>query len=313
VIRNGTPYFPCYDGNGNISDYVDTNGVVVAHREYDPFGRTVVSTGPMKDAFSFWFSTKYFEPWWNLYYYGYRFYSPTLGLWISRDPIADHTLSSVYAFLANRPVHKYDYLGLLLTDAEIASHCKALHRLWDARRLVLDSAWGGRGRFWNHYVKYMGCAVEIECKECCTAREQLTPGVAWMEERRCLLVFRLQQQRCRIRVCANRFTDPMRDMESVFGVVVHELTHCFQDCNQIGTHDCESCVCNEIQAYQREYPDKTHQLLVGNARRSCTQRASEDAAPWCTQTEFRSVLSRWSHDAGGVQEHARQCARRGAD
>ena len=80
-----TAYFPCYDGNGNISDYVDTNGVVVAHREYDPFGNTTVSTGPMKDVFSFWFSTKYYEPWWKLYYYGYRWYSPGLGRFLSED------------------------------------------------------------------------------------------------------------------------------------------------------------------------------------------------------------------------------------
>jgi len=84
-----TVYYPVYDGNGNITDYVDTNGTVVAHREYDPFGRTVVSTGPMKDAFSFWFSIKYLEAFWNVYYFGHRWYSPNLHIWLSRDPIGE--------------------------------------------------------------------------------------------------------------------------------------------------------------------------------------------------------------------------------
>jgi YD repeat-containing protein len=44
VLRNGTPYFPCYDANGNITDYMNATGTIVAHREYDPFGSTTVAT-----------------------------------------------------------------------------------------------------------------------------------------------------------------------------------------------------------------------------------------------------------------------------
>jgi YD repeat-containing protein len=67
-------YFPCYDANGNITDYVNTNGVVVAHREYDAFGNTIVATGPMVNDFNFWFSTKYLDQETGFYYYGYRYY-----------------------------------------------------------------------------------------------------------------------------------------------------------------------------------------------------------------------------------------------
>jgi RHS repeat-associated protein len=142
-----TVYFPVYDGNGNITDYVNTNGVVVAHREYDPFGNTVVSTGPMKDSFNFWFSTKYYEPWWKLYYYGYRFYSPSLGRWLSRDPIEEVGFRHVngmatklslqfidlingghnhpYLFVSNSSVNKTDLLGLqLILDCEAGDPCR---------------------------------------------------------------------------------------------------------------------------------------------------------------------------------------------
>jgi len=60
---------------------------VVAHYEYSPFGRLVVATGAMKDVFSFRFSTKYYEPFWKLYYYGHRYYSPEISRWLSRDPV----------------------------------------------------------------------------------------------------------------------------------------------------------------------------------------------------------------------------------
>ena len=36
--------YPTYDGNGNVSEYLDSTGQVTAHYEYDPFGNTVVNT-----------------------------------------------------------------------------------------------------------------------------------------------------------------------------------------------------------------------------------------------------------------------------
>ena len=89
VTRNGTSYFPCYDANGNITDYVDSSGAVVAHREYDAYGNTVASSGPMVNDFSFWFSSKYLDHETGLYYYGHRYYLPESGRWINRDPIGD--------------------------------------------------------------------------------------------------------------------------------------------------------------------------------------------------------------------------------
>ena len=51
-----TSYYPTYDGNGNVSEYLDSAGVVVAHYEYDPFGNTTVSTGSKAGDFSHRFS-----------------------------------------------------------------------------------------------------------------------------------------------------------------------------------------------------------------------------------------------------------------
>jgi RHS repeat-associated protein len=112
VVRNGTPYYPCYDANGNITEYVDRDGTVVAHREYDAYGGTLVSSGPMKDAFSFWFSSKYLDAETGLLYYGYRYYAPGMGRWLSRDPIEEDGGLNLCAFLGNNPGNLLDYLGL---------------------------------------------------------------------------------------------------------------------------------------------------------------------------------------------------------
>ncbi|HPC93288.1 MAG TPA: RHS repeat-associated core domain-containing protein, partial [Myxococcota bacterium] len=45
-------------------------------------------------------------------YWGYRYYSPRLGRWISRDPIDERKGGSSYAMLSNDVVNKSDYLGL---------------------------------------------------------------------------------------------------------------------------------------------------------------------------------------------------------
>jgi hypothetical protein len=45
-------------------------------------------------------------------YYGYRYYSPELGRWLSRDPIQESGGINLYGVVGNDPVNAWDYLGL---------------------------------------------------------------------------------------------------------------------------------------------------------------------------------------------------------
>jgi RHS repeat-associated protein len=112
TIEDGEAYFNCFDANGNLSDYVDTNGAIVAHYEYDAFGQTTVKTGTLADANPYRFSTKYLDEKPNLYYYGYRYYSPETGRWVNRDPIEEYGGVHLYGFLRNSPELAIDYLGM---------------------------------------------------------------------------------------------------------------------------------------------------------------------------------------------------------
>ena len=54
---------------------------------YGPFGELIRATGPMAKANPFRFSTKYQDDETDLLYYGYRYYKPSTGDWLSHDPI----------------------------------------------------------------------------------------------------------------------------------------------------------------------------------------------------------------------------------
>ena len=107
-------FYPTYDGNGNVSEYLDLNGSSNngAHYEYDPFGRTVVATGTKAADFAHRFSTKPLDEAAGLYYYGYRYYDPLTGRWPSRDLIEEEGGLNLYGFVGNDPLNKMDLLGL---------------------------------------------------------------------------------------------------------------------------------------------------------------------------------------------------------
>ena len=104
-------YIPYYDNNGNILGYRDAQGNVVASYTYDAFGNIIDQSGAMVDAFSFRFSTKYFDSETGLYYYGYRYYSPVLMRWLNRDPLEEDGGVNLYAMCGNRPVDCFDSIG----------------------------------------------------------------------------------------------------------------------------------------------------------------------------------------------------------
>jgi RHS repeat-associated protein len=103
--------YPTYDGNGNVSEYLDSTGQVIAHFEYDPFGITVVNTDT-SNQFSYRFSTKPIAFATGFYYYGYRYYDPMTGRWPSRDPIEERGGLNLYGFVGNEPIWHIDILGL---------------------------------------------------------------------------------------------------------------------------------------------------------------------------------------------------------
>ncbi len=108
---DGVPYVPFYDNNGNVMRYCGSNGSVVAEYAYDAFGKTIAKSGPLAHVFRHRFSTKYYDTETGLYYYGYRFYHPSIMRWLNRDPIEEAGGRNLYGFISNAPVIGIDALG----------------------------------------------------------------------------------------------------------------------------------------------------------------------------------------------------------
>jgi RHS repeat-associated protein len=168
-------YYPTYDGNGNISEYLDSSGQVAAHYEYDPFGNTTVATGTKANDFVYRFSTKPLDFATGLYYYGYRYYDPITGSWPSRDPIGEKGGMNLYGFVRNDGVFRWDVLGLCelgktkftevesiidtLDDLhgtdEVAGALEKIMKFWKVKRdfpQSMEHAWGASIKF-----KYKCC------------------------------------------------------------------------------------------------------------------------------------------------------------
>ena len=100
------------DGLGNVILVTDGSGNNVAEYEYTPFGEELSRSGTYDSRFRF--STKERDPETGFYDFGYRVYAPSLGRWLSRDPLGESAdpLHNLYRFVGNNPLNAVDPLGL---------------------------------------------------------------------------------------------------------------------------------------------------------------------------------------------------------
>jgi len=111
-------YFVAYDGNGNVMGLVSaSDGSVVAQYEYGPFAEPLRATGPLAADNPFRFSTKYTDSEAALIYYGYRYYSPSLGRWLSRDRIQEKAHLNLYSIAKNCAINFIDFMGLQIASS----------------------------------------------------------------------------------------------------------------------------------------------------------------------------------------------------
>jgi RHS repeat-associated protein len=117
---NGVNYFVAQDGNGNVQGLVrPESGRTDAEYEYGPFGEVVRSEGPAAAGNPMRFSTKFQDDETGMSYYGYRYYNPSIGRWLTYDllPSAEWTQGpNLYAFCVNQSVGRFDVNGLWYTD-----------------------------------------------------------------------------------------------------------------------------------------------------------------------------------------------------
>jgi len=100
------------DQLGSVRDIVNHSGEGISHISYDAFGNVVGGTGVLLTRY-LW-TGREFDSVTGLQYNRNRWYDPTLGRWLSEDPIGfdggDYTLTR---YVSNDPVSSLDPFGLI--------------------------------------------------------------------------------------------------------------------------------------------------------------------------------------------------------
>ena len=76
-----------------------------------PFGEVIRQTGPMATANPFTFQTEYCDRETDKLYWKNRYYDPSTGRWLSKDPIGEKGGVNLYGFVDEDPISKVDSDG----------------------------------------------------------------------------------------------------------------------------------------------------------------------------------------------------------
>jgi RHS repeat-associated protein len=106
---DGSSYYEA-DGLGSLTSLTNSTGTLANTYTYDSFGNVTNSTGTLRNPFQY--SGREFDQDTGLDYYRARYYDPTLGRFLSEDPIRFDGGANFYAYVDNDPTVLVDPLGL---------------------------------------------------------------------------------------------------------------------------------------------------------------------------------------------------------
>ena len=114
-----TLYFYHPDHLGSSSWITTTNGTVKQHLHYLPWGETYVDQKSNRfDRVRYTFSAKEKDAETGYSYFGARYYSSDLSIWLSVDPMSDkYAYQSGYVYCGNNPIKIIDPNGMWEWDA----------------------------------------------------------------------------------------------------------------------------------------------------------------------------------------------------
>lgn len=120
----GKTYAPLHDHRGNLVALVDKRGRIKETIRYSAFGEECSST-----SLSPWrFSSKRQEG--NYLLFGRRFYIPSLGRFLTPDPLGPEGGPNLYTYTSNRPLTHIDPFGLTAQSSFLGAICNLLYTVF---------------------------------------------------------------------------------------------------------------------------------------------------------------------------------------
>ncbi|UDQ98389.1 RHS repeat-associated core domain-containing protein [Lentisphaerota bacterium WC36G] len=117
MYKGNKSYLYVADGNKNITQLINlTTGEIANKYDYSPFGQLAKTDENVTNPFKF--SSEYAEKETGLIYYNYRYYNPSTGKWLKRDPIGEKGGTNLYVIVYNNIIAYVDSLGLEQVELE---------------------------------------------------------------------------------------------------------------------------------------------------------------------------------------------------
>jgi RHS repeat-associated protein len=113
MLRGGVTSFYGQDGLGTVTSMFTTSAALAKTYTYDTFGKLTASTGTVVNPFQY--TGREFDSETGLSYYRARYYDPSVGRFLSEDPIGFDGGINFYTYTRNQPTRYRDPSGLDVT------------------------------------------------------------------------------------------------------------------------------------------------------------------------------------------------------
>ena len=110
ITKGASTYYYNYDGLGSVTNLTNSSGTTVESYSYDVFGKPSAASTIGNTRM---FTGREYDTETGLYYYRARYYSPTTGRFLQRDPVGYASGNNFYTYCESNPVNAIDPYGLL--------------------------------------------------------------------------------------------------------------------------------------------------------------------------------------------------------
>jgi RHS repeat-associated protein len=109
-FRSGTASYYQQDALNSVTSLSSSVGAVANTYTYDSYGKLTASSGTITNPFQY--TAREFAAETGQYFYRARYFDPSVGRFISEDPIGFKAGNNFYAYVQNNPINRADPLGL---------------------------------------------------------------------------------------------------------------------------------------------------------------------------------------------------------